>query len=333
MEELYKDILLQKYQQNSCTPEEYQWVITWFLTPEGQVFLSDSIDRDLLSPDITSPLAHGRSDKVFNTILLKINPDSPVIEQKPFFLNLLHQHWFKVAAVWIAVLFAGSFGFYIFRHSQLVTEQTGYGKIKTVELPDHSLVTLNANSQLQYRAVWNSTLPREVWLKGEAFFSVTHQKNHQKFLVHTFNKFNVEVLGTKFNVLDRPHQFQVVLNTGKIRLSSEKNDLKGTVTMKPGQLIELQHTHQLHLKKAVDTQLYSSWKNRILQFDQANLADISRILKDTYGLKLEISDSTLLKNHISGSVPMDNQDVLIEGISQLFHIRLVRENDHLIIQH
>ena len=52
--------------------------------------------------------------------------------------------------------------------------------IKTILLPDSSLITLNANSTLSYNNNWNSTAPRKVWLNGEAYFSVTHQQNNQK---------------------------------------------------------------------------------------------------------------------------------------------------------
>ncbi|WP_158795892.1 FecR family protein [Pedobacter sp. L105] len=332
MEKLYKEFLLNKYELNTCTPEEYQLVMEWFLTAEGDVYLSAKIDEDLQSDSLVSPTNEQQAEVVFERIIQGLEPDRLIPVPGTPISRLAQNKWLKIAAVFAVCLSAGTIGYYL-TGNPLVTYQTGYGKIRTVELPDHSLVTLNANSELRYRPNWNGNLSREVWLKGEAFFSVTHQKNHQKFFVHTSNKFNVEVLGTKFNVLDRQNQFQVVLNTGKIRLSSEKNNLKEAITMKPGQLIELKQAHQLQLKKVINTGQYSSWKNRILQFDQANLADISRILKDSYGLNLEISDSTLLKNHISGSVPMDNQDVLIEGISQLFHIRLIRDHNNIIIQH
>lgn len=333
MEKLYKELLLNKYEQNTCTPEEYQLVMEWFLTTEGEIYLAGKIEEDLQSDTMVLPVDHLQSARIFDKIMLEIEQEEPSVVAQHIFRSLTQNQWVKIAAVFLIVLFAGTFGYYLVSNPTLVTYQTGYGKIRTIRLPDQSLVTLNANSQLQYRPNWDGTLPREVWLKGEAFFSVTHQKNRQQFLVHTSNKFNVEVLGTKFNVLDRENQFQVVLNTGKIRLSSERNNLKQTVTMKPGQLIELKQAHQLQLKEVTRTAQYSSWKNRVLEFDQANLADISRILKDSYGLNLEITDSTLLKNHISGTVPMDNEDVVLEGISQLFHIRLIRENNHITIQH
>lgn len=83
---------------------------------------------------------------------------------------------------------------------------TQYGEQRVVELPDHSVVSLNANSTLRFRNDWSqaNTL-REVWLDGEAFFSVQKQEGAAgpaKFIVHT-NDLDVEVLGTRFNVSNR----------------------------------------------------------------------------------------------------------------------------------
>ncbi len=57
---------------------------------------------------------------------------------------------------------------------------------------------------------------REVWIEGEAFFSVKPSSVPRAFLVHTASNMNVEVLGTTFNVVDRHGRMQVVLNSGKV---------------------------------------------------------------------------------------------------------------------
>jgi ferric-dicitrate binding protein FerR (iron transport regulator) len=70
-------------------------------------------------------------------------------------------------------------------------------------LPDNSTVILNANSSLRYQENWEAELLREVWVDGEAFFSVVHTHNHQRFRVNVTDDLKVEVLGTEFNVKDR----------------------------------------------------------------------------------------------------------------------------------
>ena len=45
---------------------------------------------------------------------------------------------------------------------------------------DGSEATLNGHSSLRYAARWAASKPREVWLDGEGYFSVTHQPNNQR---------------------------------------------------------------------------------------------------------------------------------------------------------
>ena len=55
--------------------------------------------------------------------------------------------------------------------TQIVT--TGKGESKTVTLPDGSLVRLNPSSEIAFQQAFEDTI-RQVRLKGEAWFNVTH---------------------------------------------------------------------------------------------------------------------------------------------------------------
>lgn len=65
-----------------------------------------------------------------------------------------------------------------------VTVQTQFSETRAVSLPDGSVVELNANSSIAFLDNWNNRSKREVWLAGEAFFSVSHDP-HREFTVHT----------------------------------------------------------------------------------------------------------------------------------------------------
>src|SRR5690606_15777064 len=94
---------------------------------------------------------------------------------------------------------------------------TGYGETRKINLPDGSLVVLNANSELKYESNWQQAPMREVWLQGEAFFEVVKTTEEKQFIVHT-GSLDVEVLGTQFNVHNRHQKVQVVLSSGKVKL-------------------------------------------------------------------------------------------------------------------
>src|SRR6185437_15508137 len=77
------------------------------------------------------------------------------------------------------------------------TVSTRPGSPSKIQLPDGSLVWLNADSRLTYRNA-DQGATREVQLTGEAYFEVAHDPVHP-FLIHTAT-IDIRVLGTSFNV-------------------------------------------------------------------------------------------------------------------------------------
>src|SRR6185437_11336948 len=65
----------------------------------------------------------------------------------------------------------------------LNTVSTRPGSRSKLQLPDGTLVWLNADSRLSYK-IDNGTANREVTLTGEAYFDVARDKDHP-FLIHT----------------------------------------------------------------------------------------------------------------------------------------------------
>src|SRR5690606_10326257 len=114
---------------------------------------------------------------------------------------------------------------------------TSYGEIIEVILPDSSHVVMNGNSTMTMAKNWYSDRPREVYLDGETIFSVRKSKDHQKFIVHTSDDFNVEVLGTEFNVFARESKTRVVLNSGTVQLNINQSSLSDQVKLSPGDML------------------------------------------------------------------------------------------------
>ena len=86
-------------------------------------------------------------------------------------------------------------------------------------LPDGTDVWLNARTTIQYPVSFN-TDQRLVKLDGEAYFEVARDEK-KPFTVQT-DKYNVEVLGTKFDVesYSDTESFETALMEGSVKISS-----------------------------------------------------------------------------------------------------------------
>ena len=111
----------------------------------------------------------------------------------------------------IAAVFVICFGIYFYTTTLDTTVNTLASNKQTVELPDASIVELNALSSLSFNAYsWKEN--REVILNGEAFFKVAKRS---RFDVNTSDGV-VSVLGTQFNVKQRDNYFEVTCFEGKV---------------------------------------------------------------------------------------------------------------------
>jgi ferric-dicitrate binding protein FerR (iron transport regulator) len=240
---------------------------------------------------------------------------------------------YRLAAIFIGFLLCSmAVLFFYNRADSLQQHSTAFGEIRTFRLPDGSLVTLNANSTIRYATDWQESGLREVWLEGEAFFSVVHTSKHEKFQVRTGSPMAVEVLGTEFNVKSRTSGTQVVLNSGKVKLTIGEQATPQQVLMVPGESVELAASEAGYVKKRVDPQQYSSWTKRKLIFKNTSVGYIKSLLEDNYGLTVVVPDSSLLGQQISGSVPSDNLDGLLFALQESFNYRIIRKNKQIILE-
>jgi transmembrane sensor len=112
----------------------------------------------------------------------------------------------SVAASFLLLLSLGVFA--RFSTTKIVT---AYGQHAEVQLPDGSVVSLNAGSEVSYHK-WYWAVSRTVEMNGEAFFKV---KKGRKFTVVSPNG-QTHVMGTSFNVYSRDNVYKVTCITGKV---------------------------------------------------------------------------------------------------------------------
>ena len=206
------------------------------------------------------------------------------------------------------------------------TYATAYGETQIITLPDRSVVTLNANSTLRIPSPWTEEDDRHVYLEGEAFFNVQH--NDTKFMVHT-DDLIVEVLGTQFNVNHRRSTTQVVLNHGQVRLNLAQAE---DVLMKPGELAEFSRSSGQLTQKKVDPEVLTSWRNKLLIFEDTPLSEVAQMLEDNYGLQVVIKTKSLAERKITAEIATTELDTFLNTLPELLSIKVTRNENKLMLE-
>ncbi|PWJ57883.1 ferric-dicitrate binding protein FerR (iron transport regulator) [Dyadobacter jejuensis] len=211
------------------------------------------------------------------------------------------------------------------------TYQTTAGEIKSLTLSDGSQVTLNGNSLLRVPRWGFGEHSRKVFLMGEADFSVTHTQSNQKFIVETSKQFDVEVLGTEFTVFARERGSKVVLNKGMVRMNVEKENTKKTITLKPGDKVTLDNANNEAIQHLAHPEVHSKWKDHRFIFEKTTLLELSYILEDNYGIDTKIDNKDLLDLTISGAFTAHSDDELLDLISNLLDLNIIKKDKQIII--
>lgn len=246
----------------------------------------------------------------------------------------------KVAAAAILVIVTGLI-FLLNRKSdnEVRTIATVSGQIKTITLPDNSIVTLNGNSALSYKNNWDSKAPREVWIKGEGYFNVRHLNKDtlhistsDRFVVHC-EDVNIEVLGTTFNVKNRNGKTNVALIAGKISIADiEKNSNSKPLVLAPGDYVEYAGKKLVDTKKLTKPAQVVSWTTDNISFTDASLKDIIETLEDRFGYTVNIEDRTLLDLKIEGDISVNNVADLLDVVTTTLNIKIEQSaNKHISI--
>ena len=239
--------------------------------------------------------------------------------------------WLVAASV-LCVL---QFGAWLLRDAILYKSYaTGYGETNLVSLPDGSSVLLNANSVLQVPRFNLGEFSRHVHLRGEARFSVVHTPDDKKFVVQTDSAFEVEVLGTEFNLSARKSGTSVVLHKGQVRvLYKKEEELAATaLIMAPGDLVTVdERRKRLQVTQVSHPENFSAWQHGRFVFDNTSLSEIKEMLHDNYGLTVELEGIDVSGMKVSGSFKASNADELLQALSEVLGINVIRQDKHVLL--
>lgn len=274
------------------------------------------------------------SEETFDSVWQKVTDQTTDLPQKsikprPFWRQ--NRFFLRIAAT-LALVIVSLFVVQYFQSENWVIQQSIAGQIKTVTLPDGSVVTLNGNSSIRYLQNWSDDPIRTVHLQGEAYFKVKNfGDGTTKFHVVTPD-LTVEVLGTSFNVVSWTAETSVFLEEGLVNVKLD-NSTGREVKLEPGEVMQYSSKEQkLVPPKMVATQLEVSWKQGVLEFEETPLEDILHRLTSPNNLSYTIIDEVLSKREFTLRIPTEDMDVALDLLSTLTRTKIEQIDNQLVIQ-
>ncbi|QHF45249.1 peptide ABC transporter substrate-binding protein [Pseudomonas sp. S35] len=194
--------------------------------------------------------------------------------------------------------------------------------LRQVTLGDGSQVELNLGTELVYS---NYKDERRVTLrKGEAFFKVSHDREHP-FIVHA-GEGKVRVTGTQFNVWKYGDQVRVILLEGSVQIFSDK--VHGSVPLTPGMQASYQPGDATPRVKAIaldDSAL--AWRQGKLILDNLALADALPLINRYLNKPVMLADANTGTIRIGGIYNINEVNNLVPSLPKVLPVYLTQNQD------
>lgn len=197
--------------------------------------------------------------------------------------------------------------FYTVDIQSLKGEQFSY------ELPDGSIIQLNAATSLSYHPYWWN-FDRSIEFSGEAFFKVEKGKS---FTVIS-EEAQTTVLGTSFNIFARENKYEVFCKTGKVRVESNKYDIKYLI--RPGELAIIDNSKKSGSKRAIDERDFLAWTQNKFSFTDAPLSQVFAEYERQYNVDIQFDPKIAALKFGAYFEKPSNAEQALDLIAMQFHL-------------
>ncbi len=192
------------------------------------------------------------------------------------------------------------------------TYSTTFGELRSVTLPDGSIVQLDARSTLRQR--FTETERAVELTHGAAIFRVAKESG-RPFRVST-GFADIVAVGTAFNISARQERTIVTVLEGRVRVDRKLQDgaagvASSALELDPGQQAVIEPHRPLSAPIKVDPVKVTAWTARRLYFEDTPLAEAAQEFSRYSAQTIRIEDELLAGQRITGTFDAANPDALV----------------------
>ncbi|MCB0733712.1 MAG: FecR domain-containing protein [Bacteroidetes bacterium] len=193
-----------------------------------------------------------------------------------------------------------------------------------IKLSDGSEITANASSIIRYSESYGKT-NRRVQMKGEAFFEVAPNKQ-MPFIIEA-GGIQVKVVGTSFNVDQKPDSTVVEVETGRVELRQGKQ----LIVLNPGEKGVFLVREKRLIHRGVGDVINQFWRNRRLSFRKTPLNVVIGVLNESYQVNIALKEPSLGEQPITVRFEDQELSTVLDILTATLNLRYEQSSDREII--
>lgn len=303
------DDLIGKFLTGEASPEEAMFLEDWKNESAENLNYFNNCKKIFDGP---AKISNAGIDKklAWNKIKDAIEPENKV---KPW----VSIYWRIAASI---TLIIGIGAFILFQGKDNTPQLISYNTVdaeKNISLADSTFITVLPHSELSYNNDFGKT-NRKVFLKGSAYFSVTH-KDSLPFIIDAGGLF-IQDIGTKFNVTQSTDTIIVKVDEGVVLLFDTKGSEITVTADEKAIYIKSEKRIQKILEKN---------PNAVLKFDfeGKTLKEILTELGKAYHLRIELESELVGDCQVTTQFNNEDIDTILTVITETLGLKYVKTSE------
>lgn len=205
---------------------------------------------------------------------------------------------------------------------------TARGQRLDVKLADGSTIDMNAQSRLAVTLTRHQR--RVVMGEGEAIFDVAADAR-RPFVIEAAGRV-VRVVGTQFDVRNRPDGLAVIVARGAVQVRGGADmPAAGGYELHPGQRLDFSAAGVTRVSAANPADSFG-WRSGRLVYRDEPLANVVADLNRQFAQSIRIDDADLGRSRISGVLVLDNQSDVLQRLALMLPVKAVRSGRDILLQ-
>lgn len=307
--------IIEKYVNNNYSERVQKEFISWLKDP------ADEVDKDSAMKDIWNRLtvqADQSTEESYKQLRNVIQSSVPAIVPERKTGLFVHTR-LLVAAILLLPLISAGVTYVLMKSPAAGNERIDLvecivpnGEIRTIVLPDSSVVKINSGSTLIYPRRFTGS--RDIFLSGEAYFFVTKNET-MPFVVKTTDM-DIEVLGTVFCISSYTdnESSSTTLESGKVTVKI-KNTPGEPVALLPNEQVTYHRASGAITKENVKIEHVIAWTSGNLVVQRLSMDEIVKVIERKYAMKVYLN-STNYRNELI-TIKITNNETVSEFMSIL----------------
>ena len=298
---------------------KYAAIFVGIVTAGALFYLRDSTVKDLPQKQITITLGDGSTKEILDVEISEL---------------VLSSNTYAAEQEGSKIIYKKKSGKTLKNSGRLVynTLEVPYGKKFQIVLSDGTEVYLNSGSSLTYPVAFYDEGPRNVVLRGEAYFTVKSD-SLRPFSVEA-GLLDTRVLGTEFNIsnYEDDEHTKVVLVEGRVTVTRGGiPDDRQAIVLRSNQMASYALSDKDLTKINVDVSSHIAWKNGILLFKNEDFYRITKKLERHYNIKININDVEVGKERYTGKFKTESIDEVLQAFQRIKEFEYSTDEDKIEI--